>query len=112
MMKSLTFNNQCGILSVGENACGGVIMEKGQRMSRESVKKRLEKRIAMGDAMCPLTVMRLSRGMTQVELAERAGMNQAYIARIESGEREICKITMLSGKRIADALGCKMEELL
>lgn len=87
-------------------------MKKDQKMSRESVKRRLDKKIANGDQMCPLTAIRLSRGMTQTELAGKAGMFQSYIARIENGERDILNMTMASGHKIAKALGCNMEDLL
>jgi DNA-binding Xre family transcriptional regulator len=109
----LTYNTRCDILTVDiKHICGGIRMRKDEKMREETVKRKLDKKIANGDKMCPLTVIRLSRGLTQTELAKRAGMTQSNIGRIENGERDMSGITMGVGYRIAKALGCRMEELL
>lgn len=87
-------------------------MRKNEKMSKESLNRRLDKKLQNGDQMCKLTILRLSKGLTQEDLAERTGMKQSYIARIERGERETGKLTMINGQRLAHALGCRMEDLL
>lgn len=50
---------------------------------------------------------RLARGMTQQEVAERAGMPVSSVGRIECGEDELnIKLTTL--ERIASALGARL----
>ena len=48
-------------------------------------------------------------GLTQQELAKKAGMKQASIARIEAGKTTPRKTTL---KRLADAMGISVEQLL
>lgn len=57
-----------------------------------------------------LKTLREQKGLTQVELAERAGIVQGYLAMIESGERKNPSLDVL--KRIAKALGVPLTELL
>lgn len=87
-------------------------MRKNEKMKAETVRKQYMKKLERGEPMCALQVLRLSRGMTQTELAERIGQNQSFIARIEGGTREIGNLTMATGHKIAQALGCTMEDLL
>lgn len=87
-------------------------MRKNEKMKAETVRKQYMKKLERGEPMCALQVLRLSRGMTQTELAERIGQKQSFIARIEGGTREIGNLTMATGHNIAQALGCKMEDLL
>lgn len=49
--------------------------------------------------------LRKQRGMTQVELAERAGTTQGHIARIECGRYTL---TMAVLSRLADALDVEL----
>lgn len=53
--------------------------------------------------------LRILRGMTQQELAERAGTQQPSIARIESGRRRV-SLAML--ERIAEALDADLSVTL
>lgn len=55
-----------------------------------------------------ILALRKSRGLTQEELAEKAGVTVRTIQRIESGETEPRAYTL---KRIAEALGLRWEEL-
>ncbi len=48
-------------------------------------------------------------GLTQQELAKKAGMKQASIARIEAGKTTPRKTTL---KKLADAMGISVEQLL
>jgi ribosome-binding protein aMBF1 (putative translation factor) len=49
---------------------------------------------------------RANKKLTQKELAERAGMSQSIIARLESGEHSITLSTLW---KVADALGKKVQ---
>ena len=87
-------------------------MRKNEKMKAETVRKQYMKKLERGEPMSALQVLRLSRGMTQTELAERIGQKQSFIARIEGGTREIGNLTMATGHNIAQALGCTMEDLM
>jgi transcriptional regulator with XRE-family HTH domain len=54
--------------------------------------------------------LRIRRGMTQDELARRAKLSQAYIAKLESGDRETPSLPAL--KRLAKALDVPVTKLL
>ena len=56
----------------------------------------------------PVKVFREYRGMTQTQLAEVAGLRQAYVSQIEAGSR-IGTIDVL--KRIAEALRVDLDDL-
>ena len=53
--------------------------------------------------------LRLEKGLTQTQLAEKAGINQSMIARWERGEREPFASAVL---KLADALECTCVYLL
>lgn len=55
-----------------------------------------------------LRVLRQKKGVTQVTLAERAGLPQSHISEIERGVMLPNLVTLL---RIAAALPCKVSEL-
>jgi DNA-binding XRE family transcriptional regulator len=54
--------------------------------------------------------LRLHTGVTQIELAERAGVGHMTISRIERGEIEEPRISTL--RKLADALGIQVRDLL
>jgi transcriptional regulator with XRE-family HTH domain len=54
--------------------------------------------------------LRRERGLTQVELAKRAAVTQAYVAKIEGGDRANPSLAIL--KRLAKALGVPVTALL
>ena len=49
------------------------------------------------------------KGITQIEMAETLGVNQAFVSQIENGVR-IPNVAML--ERIADTLDCSIDGLL
>lgn len=55
-----------------------------------------------------LKEIREARGLSQVELAERAGVDQATISRLERGNDEV---TPHLRRRVAEALGVTLAEL-
>ena len=54
--------------------------------------------------------VRKQRGLTQVALGKLAGLSQSYISMLEGDQRP--KVSAVNLKRIADALGVTMNELL
>ena len=87
-------------------------MRKDTPMSKEIINRRLQEKLEAGEKMCALKIIRMSRGLSQAQLAERAGLVQAQIGRIESGERDIGNMSMRNGYSIANVLGCRMEDLM
>jgi transcriptional regulator with XRE-family HTH domain len=51
---------------------------------------------------------RLRQGLTQEELAERAGVHRTYIGMIERAEKNV---TLLNIEKLARALSLKIQEL-
>lgn len=54
--------------------------------------------------------LRKARGLTQVELAERAGVTQVYISSLENGTRKNPSLDLL--RKLAKALKTDVAELL
>jgi transcriptional regulator with XRE-family HTH domain len=52
---------------------------------------------------------RLKAGLTQVELAEKAGLTANSVARMERGEQGL---SLTAGLALAAALGCRIEDLV
>lgn len=65
-------------------------------------------RDTLADAPQTLSMLRLSRGMSQQRLAEAIGSTQPYIARMEAGN---VNLQWDTATRLADALGVKLDEL-
>lgn len=55
-----------------------------------------------------IRLLRVSKRMSQRELAEKAQVSDSMIAYIEAGKRQLPKE---SGKRIAEILGCTITDL-
>ncbi len=64
---------------------------------------------AILDGENPVRVWRLHRDMSQVQLAEAAGISQAYLAQIETGKREG---TLSLYRSLADALEIDLDDLV
>ena len=52
---------------------------------------------------------RLSQGLSQDALAEKAGLHRTYIGAVERGERNI---TLINAEKIANALGINLLDCL
>jgi transcriptional regulator with XRE-family HTH domain len=48
-------------------------------------------------------------GLSQEELAHRAGLHRTYVGAVERGERNI---TLMSAQRLAEALGVTLDQCL
>lgn len=55
---------------------------------------------------------RTADGLTQKELAKKAGINIRQIQKYESGEYDIGNMTLKNAIAIAKALGCSAEDLM
>lgn len=53
--------------------------------------------------------LRVARGLTFEELAERAGFSQGYVHQMASGERNV---SIKNLEKLAAALGCRAEDLI
>ena len=77
-------------------------------MNRDEERKRIGRRIAeirkSVEWMDGQGIKR--KGMTQGELAERCGVAQSHIARIEAGRYSVGFDTL---QQIAEAMGCRMD---
>jgi len=62
--------------------------------------------------MTKLQELRQGAGMTQKAIAEASGLTLRAIRSYEQGQRDIESIGLKRVKTLADALGCKMEDLL
>jgi len=58
-----------------------------------------------------LRQMRLARGLTQMELAEKADIPQSTLSEVESGSRQGLGITLRAARRLAFALGVSLDAL-
>lgn len=59
-----------------------------------------------------LRELRKRAGLSQKELAEKSGVYVRQIRRVELGNSQIENVTLINAKRLADALGIPIEELL
>lgn len=73
-------------------------------MANEETKNNSE-RLRIGQRIAEL---RKERGLTQTQLAERCGLQQAHIARIEAGKHSVGLDTLA---QIADAMGMQVDFL-
>lgn len=55
--------------------------------------------------------LRLEKGLTQTQLAALAGTQQSRLGEYERGDKAIENMTVGQAKKIADALGVKIDEL-
>ena len=74
-------------------------------MANEETKNNSE-RLRIGQRIAEL---RKEQGMTQTQLAERCGLQQAHIARIEAGRYSVGLDTLA---QIADAMGMKIDFII
>jgi len=59
-----------------------------------------------------LAELRESKGLTQTALAEAIGRVQPYIGKIECGVTDINNITLGNAYKLAQVLGCRIEDLV
>ena len=59
-----------------------------------------------------LQKMRIKRGMTQAELAKRAGISTAVLARYEIKDRNINRASVSTVIRLAGALHCEIMDII
>lgn len=62
--------------------------------------------------MSRLQDLRKSAGLSQGALAKASGVNVRMIQFYEQGVKDINKAALVTGKALADALGCRIEDLI
>ena len=62
--------------------------------------------------MSKLAKIRQDAGLSQSQLAEKAGVNRPMIQFYEQGVKDINKAQAQTIKKLANALGCSMEDLI
>lgn len=63
----------------------------------------------IGTPASALKSYRLREGLTQAELAKKAGLKQHHISEMENGKR---KIGLKAAKKLVNVLNCKLERLI
>lgn len=110
---------QAAVLPVGEYRC---LLEKAEMLEDVSAYDRVKVALASGDdELLPaevtellldgenaIKVWRNYRGLSQNQLAEAAGISQAYLAQIETGKRE-GGISVYQA--VAEALSVNLDDL-
>ena len=94
------------LLEVADEAAGVRAFDAYKATRPETFPDEVASRLLNGEH--PVKVFREHRGMTQTQLAESAGLRQAYVSQIEAGSR-IGTVDVL--KRIAEALRVDLEDL-
>ncbi|MEG0790482.1 MAG: helix-turn-helix transcriptional regulator [Gordonibacter sp.] len=80
--------------------------------SEDRAADEIEALIDGGDRLVRLKTIRQARGMTQLQLAEAAGTSLRAIQQYEQRVKNIDKAAGIKLYALAQALGCKMEDLL
>jgi DNA-binding XRE family transcriptional regulator len=70
------------------------------------------KKIEREDSVPKLLTYRMKAGLTQKQLAEKAGVHVTLISKIERGVAKLRNLTLANAVALADALGVKAEDLL
>ncbi len=94
------------LLEVTDEAAGIRAFDAYKATRPETFPDEVASRLLNGEH--PVKVFREHRGVTQTQLAESAGLRQAYVSQIEAGSR-VGTIDVL--KRIAEALRVDLEDL-
>lgn len=59
----------------------------------------------------PLNILRIARGLSQVQLAKRANMDISQIQRLEYGERKVENLTLKTAINLANALNVDVKDI-
>ena len=94
------------LLEVADEAAGVRAFDAYKATRPETFPDEVASRLLNGEQ--PVKVFREHRGITQTQLAESAGLRQAYVSQIEAGSR-VGTVDVL--KRIAEALRVDLEDL-
>jgi DNA-binding XRE family transcriptional regulator len=90
-----------------EEAADRAAYLEAKARDEEALPHAVVKRLVAGEH--PVKVFREHRGLTQAELAERAGSRAAYISQIETGKREGSRAML---RKLAKALDVELADLL
>ena len=67
---------------------------------------------AKGASMSRLQELRRKAGLSQGGLAKMTGVSVRTIQHYEQGTKDINKAALITGKALADVLGCRIEDLM
>ena len=95
------------LLAAAEDAADAAAVRNARAMREALVPGDIAERLIAGEN--PVKVWRGYRGMTQFELAEKAGLDQADVSRIERGQREPTGRTL---RALANALDVTVGDLV
>ena len=95
------------LLAAAEDAADAAAVRNARAMRDDLVPGEIAERLIAGEN--PVKVWRGYRGMTQAELAEKAGFDQADVSRIERGQREPTGRTL---RALASALDVTVGDLV
>ncbi len=102
----LPYDVYARLCAAAEDAADLAAYREGLADGGEEVPFELTKRIIGGES--PVRVWRRYRGLTQLQLAQKVGLAQGDISRLERG-RITAKVTTM--RAIADTLGVGIDEL-
>ena len=94
------------LLEIADEAAGIRAFDAYKATRPETFPDEVASRLLNGEH--PVKVFREHRGITQTQLAESAGLRQAYVSQIEAGSR-VGTVDVL--KRVAEALRVDLEDL-
>lgn len=94
------------LLEAADEAIGGRVLDAYRVARPETFPDAVAERLVGGES--PVRVFREYRGLTQRQLGERSGVNQAYVSQIEAGSRAG---TVEVLKRLAETLGVELDDL-
>ena len=106
-MVQITRDEYDRLLQASEDLADIVAYDRAMAKDEESVPAEFVKRMIEGES--PVRVYRDLRGLTQVQLGERSGVNRVQIADIEAGRKAGSVNTV---RKLADALSVTIDDLI
>jgi len=106
-MVTITRGEYERLISAAEELADIRAYDRAMAKVDESIPGVLVKRIIDGES--PVRVFRAWRGLTQVQLSERSGVNRIQIVDIEAGRKSGSIETV---KKLADALSVTVDDLI
>ena len=80
---------------------------KREALKDPETRKEYDRLASVWELRKKMIKLRLEKGMTQAEVAEKMGTNKSNISRLESGEK-VSFPTLATLSKYAEALGCRV----
>lgn len=106
-MVTITREEYSRLLEAAEDLADSEAYDRARRDPGEAIPAEHVRRMVDGES--PLRVFRDLRGLTQMQLAERAGVNRVQIAEIEAGRKTGSVQTL---RKLGEALGVAIDDLV